>query len=73
LNEVWKWGPSIANSFRIGRMKKKERNFENFEMFQLVADHVPVWWLPPNNQDPGQAGGTSNIIQVTINMYFNQV
>eukprot|EP01095_Lingulamoeba_sp_RSL-Kostka_P009897 TRINITY_DN3465_c0_g1_i1.p1 TRINITY_DN3465_c0_g1~~TRINITY_DN3465_c0_g1_i1.p1 ORF type:complete len:422 (-),score=134.95 TRINITY_DN3465_c0_g1_i1:69-1310(-) len=31
--------------------------------WRVGPDHIPVWWSPKTNQDPGQGQGTANIIQ----------
>jgi len=31
--------------------------------WRVGPDHLPLWWTPPTNQDPGQGQGTANIIQ----------
>jgi alpha-galactosidase len=32
-------------------------------MWRSGPDHLPLWWSPDTGQDPGTAGGTSQIIQ----------
>jgi len=32
-------------------------------MWRSGPDHIPLWWSPDTGQDPGTAGGTSQIIQ----------
>jgi len=32
-------------------------------MWRAGPDHIPLWWSPDYSQDPGTAGGTSQIIQ----------
>jgi len=31
--------------------------------WRVGPDHLPLWWTPPTDQDPGQGQGTANIIQ----------
>jgi hypothetical protein len=31
--------------------------------WRVGPDHLPVWWTPPFQQDPGQGQGTANIIE----------
>eukprot|EP01120_Amphizonella_sp_Union-15-10_P005007 TRINITY_DN15748_c0_g1_i1.p1 TRINITY_DN15748_c0_g1~~TRINITY_DN15748_c0_g1_i1.p1 ORF type:complete len:414 (-),score=38.31 TRINITY_DN15748_c0_g1_i1:152-1393(-) len=31
--------------------------------WRVGPDHLPLWWTPETNQDPGQGQGTSNIIE----------
>lgn len=31
--------------------------------WRVGPDHLPLWWTPATNQDPGQGQGTANIIQ----------
>jgi len=32
-------------------------------LWRVGPDHLPLWWTPKTNQDPGQGQGTANIIQ----------
>jgi len=55
--------PMLLSICEWGRYTPWEWGKETGNMWRAGPDHIPIWVAPDTGQDPGTAGGTSQIIQ----------
>jgi len=53
----------LFNICEWGREKVWEWGMNTSNTWRVGPDHLPLWWTPETDQDPGQGQGTANIIQ----------
>jgi len=55
--------PILFSLCEWGKYNVWEWGMEVGNIWRAGPDHIPLWWSPDSGQDPGTAGGTSQIIQ----------